>query len=281
MNDASGVDSRERKGSPERFGDSWDRFSEILPVHEEQFLRWAAGIDKTDWAGKRFLDVGCGIGRNSYWPHTYGAASSLSIDIDERTLDAARRNLSGFPSAAVEYRSAYAIECSNEFDIAFSIGVIHHLDAPDVALRSMFDALKPGGTMFVWLYGFENNEWIVRYFNPLRHLLFSKLPLPVVYALSLPATAVLWLYLRTGLGRTEYMRLIRTFSFRHLRAIVYDHMVPRIANYYTRPEAVALLQAAGLEDVQATWVNEMSWTVTGRKPVSDPARDDPGRPCAE
>lgn len=264
----------ETLGSPERFGDSWDKFHEILPVHEEQFRRWTPGMNPNDWRGKRFLDVGCGIGRNSYWPHTYGAASSLSIDIDDRTLAAAKRNLADFETAEVEYRSAYEIGAHDEFDIAFSIGVIHHLDDPDRALANMYAALKPGGTMFVWLYGFENNEWIVRFFNPLRRLLFSKLPLPVVFALSAPLTALLWLLLKIGFGRTEYMRMIRGFSFRHLRAIVYDHMIPRIAIYYKEDEAVELLRNAGLVDVRATWVNEMSWTVTGRKPAAPAGGDD-------
>jgi SAM-dependent methyltransferase len=258
----------ETLGSPERFGDSWDKFHEILPVHEEQFRRWTPDMDPDDWRGKRFLDVGCGIGRNSYWPHTYGAASSLSIDIDDRTLAAAKRNLADIPAAEVDYRSAYEIGETDEFDIAFSIGVIHHLDDPDKALANMYTALKPGGTMLVWLYGFENNEWIVRFFNPLRKLLFSKLPLRIVYALSAPLTALLWLLLKAGFGRTEYMRMIRGFSFRHLRAIVYDHMIPRIALYYKETEAVELLRNAGLVDVKATWVNEMSWTVTGRKPAA-------------
>lgn len=262
MND----DAQVQLGSPERFGHSWNIFSEILPIHEKQFLRWTIGIGRADWVGKRFLDVGCGIGRNSWWPLTYGAASCLSIDIDERTLAAARDNLARYNNAVVENRSAYEIDESDSFDIAFSIGVIHHLDDPLAAVQQMRKAVRPGGTVLLWLYGYENNEWLVRYFDPVRRFLFSKMPLPLVYFLSLPATVLLWLFLRTGLGRTEYMRLIRTFSFRHLRAIVYDHMLPRIAQYYKKQEAIELLQEAGLERVQAHWVNEMSWTVTGIKP---------------
>lgn len=262
MSDAS----REQLGSPERFGHSWDIFSEILPIHEEQFLRWTTGLKKEEWSGKQFLDVGCGIGRNSYWPLTYGAAGCLSIDIDERTLAAARSNLSGFANATVENRSAYEINETDRFDIAFSIGVIHHLDDQPAAVRQMVNAVKPGGRVLVWLYGYENNEWLVRFFDPLRRALFSRLPLALVYALSLPATALLWLLLRLGLGRTEYMRLIRTFSFRHLRAIVYDHMIPKIATYYRQDEARELLEDAGLDNVQVHWVNEMSWTVIGAKP---------------
>jgi len=258
--------AQETLGSPERFGHSWNIFSEILPVHETQFLRWTSGMEKSDWTGKRFLDVGCGIGRNSWWPLTYGAASCLSIDIDERTLDAARTNLAVYENATVENRSAYDIGESDSFDVAFSIGVIHHLDDQPAGVRQMRQAVRPGGVVLVWLYGYENNEWLVRFFDPLRRFLFSKMPLSFVYAMSLPATALLWLMLRLGIGRTEYMRLIKTFSFRHLRAIVYDHMIPRIAKYYRKQEAIELLESAGLENVRAHWVNEMSWTVIGNKP---------------
>ena len=263
------LDQAEQRGSPDRFGHSWEIFSEILPVHEEQFLRWTTGLSKSSWQGKSFLDVGCGIGRNSYWPLTYGAGSSLSIDIDERTLAAARKNLEQFGDGVVESRSAYDIGEAENFDVAFSIGVIHHLENPDLAILEMERALKPGGTMLIWLYGYENNEWLIRYFNPVRKALFSKMPLGLVYSLSFPVTYLLWLFLKTGIGKTEYMKLIRTFSSRHLRAIVYDHMIPEIAIYYTEEDAIELLKKAGLVDVRAHWVNEMSWTVLGTKPESE------------
>ena len=268
-NSTTGLSEAERQGSPDRFGHSWSIFSEMLPVHENQFLRWTTGLDKSEWQGKEFLDVGCGIGRNSYWPFTYGAKSGLSIDIDERTLAAARKNLTQFEVAAVENRSAYDIRESNRFDIAFSIGVVHHLENPGGAIVEMIKSLKPGGKLLVWLYGYENNEWLVRYFNPARKFLFSKMPLPLVYGLSFPATAMLWLYLKVGFGKTEYMKMIRSFSFRHLRAIVYDHMIPVIALYYTKDEAIQLLKGSGLQDITAHWVNEMSWTVIGTKPNSN------------
>lgn len=273
-------DTQVQLGSPERFGHSWNIFSEILPVHEEQFLRWSSEFCKEDWLGKRFLDVGCGIGRNSYWPMSYGAASCLSIDVDERTLAAARANLAEYDTAVVENRSAYEIDEYDTFDIAMSIGVIHHLDDQPAAVRQMRQAIRPGGTVLLWLYGYENNQWLVRYFDPARRLLLSKLPLSFVYGLSLPATSLLWLALKFGLGRTEYMRLIRTFSFRHLRAIVFDHMIPKIAKYYRKHEAVALLESAGLENVKAHWVNEMSWTVIGEKPPASRKTGDTGE-CAE
>jgi SAM-dependent methyltransferase len=263
---ASSTQPELQSGSPERFGYSWHIFNEILPVHEEQFRRWTSGFPLEDWRGKSFLDVGCGIGRNSHWPMTHGAAGGLAIDVDERSLAAARCNLARFPGMRVEHRSAYEIGEIDRFDVVFSIGVIHHLENPDLAVWQMVRAAKPGGRVLVWLYGAENNEWIARWFNPLRNGLFRRMPLPLVFALSYGPTAGLWAALRVGLGSIEYFRLLRTFSFRHLQAIVFDHMIPKIALYYTRDEARALLERAGLEDVRETWVNEMSWTVIGTKP---------------
>jgi hypothetical protein len=42
-------------------------------------------------------------------------------------------------------------------------------------------------------------------------------------------------------------------------------MLPRIAHYWSRDEVAALMQTAGLQDVQIEWVNEMSWAAAGRK----------------
>ena len=253
------------KGSPDRFGYSWDRYAELLPAHEEQFLRWTAQ-DREFWRGKRFLDGGCGIGRNSYWPMSYGASGGVAVDVDDRTLGRARQNLAGFPEMEVRRQSLYEISESDVFDVAFSIGVVHHLSDPEAAVARLTRAVKPGGQVLLWLYGRENNGWIVRFFNPLRHALFSKLPLKLVHVLSWPLTALLWLALRAGFPSGPYYRLIRGFSFEHLRAIVFDHMIPHIALYYTEAEAQALLMSAGLEDIHTAWVNENSWSVIGRKP---------------
>ena len=253
------------KGSPERFGYSWDHYADLLPEHEEQFLRWTA-LDKSFWRGVRFLDGGCGIGRNSYWPMVYGARGGLAIDVDDRTLGRARQNLAQFRSVEVRKQSIYEIAEADVFDVAFSIGVVHHLSDPDAAVARMARATKPGGSVLVWLYGRENNGWIVRLFNPMRHALFSRMPLGLVHALSWPLTVVLWCSLRLGFPPGTYYRLIGGFSFEHLRAIVFDHMIPRIALYYTRAEAESLLARAGLAEIRSTWVNENSWSVIGRKP---------------
>jgi SAM-dependent methyltransferase len=258
----------ELRGSPDRFGYEWNLYAEILAEHEEQFRRWTAPIAPEDWCGKDFLDVGCGMGRNSYWPLKYGAASGIAVDVDERSLESARRNLRSFPTLQVMLASVYELPFEDRFDLAFSIGVIHHLEYPDRALANMVRAVKPGGRVLIWVYGRENNRWLVSVLDPMRRALFSRLPIGLTHHLSLYPAALLWLLLRLGLRPIEYFRLIGKFDFAHLRAIVFDQMLPRIAHYWRRDEVARMMAGAGLEDIRLTWVNQMSWSAIGTRPAS-------------
>jgi SAM-dependent methyltransferase len=254
------------KGSSDRFGYEWNKYCEILPIYQEQFDRWTSPlIKKSEWKEKKFIDVGCGIGRNSFWPLIYGASEALCIDVDNRTLECAKTNLKKFKSVNIVNRSAYQINESDRFDIAFSIGVVHHLEDPKLALSNMVKSVRIGGSVLIWVYGYENNEWIVKYFNPLRNMLFSRLPISVVHFLSIFPTLFLYIYIRLTKGKTEYINLIRKFSFSHLRSIVFDQMLPKIANYYKEEEVKFLMESVGLVDIKTNWVNEMSWAIIGKK----------------
>lgn len=261
------------KGSPDRFGYSWDAFNELTPGQEEQFRRWTSGLNPAkDWLGKSFLDAGCGAGRNSFWAMSYGASGGLAIDLDERSLAAARRNLKSFPQVEVRRQSLYDLKEEDAFDICFSIGVVHHLDDPLLAVQTMARAAKPGGRVLIWVYGRENMALYVDVFDPLRKALFSRLPLKLVRGLAYAVAAALWVLLRLGFQPIEYFRLLRSFPFAHLHHIVFDQMLPRVANYWRREQVLDLVAGAGLEEIELVWVNQMSWSAIGRKPLQRAAR---------
>jgi SAM-dependent methyltransferase len=255
-----------RGGSSDRFGYEWNAYAEILPEHEAQFRGWTIHLSPQDWRGESCLDVGCGMGRNSYWPMTYGARDGCAVDIDDRSLASARRNLARFPTMRVERSSAYDLPFADRFDIAFAIGVIHHLEEPERALRRMARAVK-------WRASADQGLWsrgqplAVRAVNLLRRAFFSRMPIALVHHLSLYPAALLWLLLKLGLRPIEYFRLLARFRFAHLRAIVFDQMLPRIAHYWPRETVMALMVAAGLEDIRIAAVNEMSWSTIGRRPL--------------
>lgn len=250
------------KGSPERFAYSWAKFHDFTDEQRRTFERWTFLIES--WNGKRILDVGCGGGRNTHWALQLGAASAVGIEADEGTVALARRNLGD--RAEIRWQSVYDLPDRDAFDIVFSVGVVHHLERPELALERMTAAAKPGGLVHMWVYGREGIGPLLRIFDPLRRHIFSRLPLPACRALAIVPTAGLWVWLRLGNPQLEYWKLQRTFSFGYLWHLVFDQMLPKIANYWRRDECLALMRGAGLEDVRVENVNDVSWCCVGRKP---------------
>ena len=269
------ISARDRAGSPERFGYEWNAYAEILPEYEEQFRRWTVHLVPGDWRGKSFLDVGCGMGRNSFWPMQYGARGGCAVDIDERSLSQARRNLAAFPTLEVMQASAYELPFVERFDIAFSIGVIHHLEHPELALHKMVQSVKPGGEVLIWVYGQEGNGWLLVALDPLRRAVFRRLPISWVHHLSLYPAALLWVLLRLGLRYNAYFRLVAGFRFAHLRSIVFDQMLPRIAHYWPKETVRQLMEGSGLENVRIASVNQMSWSAIGTRPAASATNREP------
>ena len=250
--------------STDRFGYEWDTFREIIPEYERQFLKWVSPLQKEDFKNLSILDAGCGIGRNSYWPLLYGANRVIALDVDPRTVAVAKKNLAAFSQAQVEQKSIYEIGHENSVDLAYAIGVMHHIENPDAAIRQMVASLKPGGKILLWVYGREGNGWIVACVNPLRKIL-SRLPIFFTVFFSYVFAIPWYLYVKLVPQSHPYFKQWSGFRFWHIRSIILDQLLPRIAHYWTKEEALSLLQNKGLVSLTASHVNNNSWTVTGIK----------------
>ena len=254
--------------SQNRFGYEWEKYSWVTRDYEKQFLNWTHPLQPSDWVGKKVLDAGCGMGRNSLWPMKFGAASVTAFDFDERSVARAKETLKEYPTASVSFKSIYDIAWKNEFDVAFSIGVIHHLREPKKALSNMVEALKPGGKLLIWVYGYEGNEWIVRYVDPIRIHVTSKLPLPLVHLLSYFCSVPLYAFVKIFKGPSAYCKQLSTFNFWHVHSIVFDQLIPDVANYWKQEEVRALVAHLPLIDVTVTPPpNKSGWILTGTKKV--------------
>ena len=251
-------------GSTERFGYQWSKYSRIVQIYEKQFLKWAFPLIKKDFKGKVVLDAGCGVGRNSYWPLIYGAKEVVSFDYNKDTVAVAKRNLEKFKNSKVAFNSIYDIDYKNKFDISFSIGVIHHLENPIRAVKSLVNATKKNGIVLIWVYGYEGNEWIVKYVNPMRKIT-SKLPLALTHIISYLLTMPLYSYVKILKPKSKYLQQLSEFKFWHINNIVFDQLIPKIANYWKKEEALELFENQGLKDIKIYRVNDNSWTVIGRK----------------
>jgi len=119
--------------------------------------------------------------------------------------------------------------------------------------------------VLIWVYGRENNRWIVFLLDPLRRAFFSRLPIGFVHHLALYPTVILWLLLRLGFGSIAYFRLCGDSAF-GICGLVFDQMLPKIAHYWPRATVERMMHQQGFLDVRLIWVNEISWSAVGTKP---------------
>lgn len=250
-------------GTEQDFGFEWAIYREIIPLHKRQFLAWISPIELSFFKGKRFLDAGCGIGRNSLWALEAGAASGYAFDFDRRTVEVAKDNLKGYSNCQVGFESIYDLSRKNEFDVAFCIGVLQHLRDPKLAVKMLTESLRPGGTLILWVYAREGNRRYLLWFDPLRRLTSRLAPrLTLAIAKLLTLCLKLWLLVP---HRSPYLRDLKDHSFRHIEAMVFDQLIPRIAHYWRREEVLDLVEGLPLNVQHLTHTYGLSWTLVAEK----------------
>ena len=135
----------------ESFGFEWNSFDDVR-VEDEDFADvYFRDVDLVGLQGKVGLDAGCGKGR--YTRFLAQHLESLAALDGSSAVEAAARNLGGFPSVLVvksDLRTAPFAPGS--FDFIASLGVLHHLDDPRQGFEQLLDLLAPGGQILLYLY---------------------------------------------------------------------------------------------------------------------------------
>jgi SAM-dependent methyltransferase len=153
-----------------------------------------------------------------------------------------------------------ALPWRDAFDVAMSIGVIHHVPDPRRAVASLVTATKPGGRTVIWVYGREGNEWLLRFLLPLRALT-TRLPPRLTHALTYLFSVPLFAAIKLIPTQHPYFTRAKTWRFNHLHLVVFDQLLPRIANYWTKAEALDLFRGLPVAKLEAFRKNNNSWTV--------------------
>ena len=260
----------ERRRTAAAFGYSWTHYPKQNPYTEDQWRDWIHPLAEADFAGKVVLDAGCGLAGFAEYASAWGAARVVGADISE-AVDAARERLGD--RVELVQADLYALPFApRSFDLAYSIGVLHHLPDPERGFRSMAELVKPGGRVFAWVYGRENNGLIVRVIDPLRRLVFSRLPRGLLkWGVALPLAALLWPLVKAAGANVRfpyaaYFRFLAKRDFGYTHGVVFDQLVAPTTHYLRREEFEEWFERAGLVDVAITWRNENSWRGVGRVP---------------
>jgi SAM-dependent methyltransferase len=259
-----------QRTTAENFGAQWLVFDQVQGHHEEQFLDWIAPVTRDFVRDKVVLDGGCGKGRHTRLAGLWGARDVIGIDLSV-AVEAAYRNTKDLPNVHIVQADIYRLPLKRSFDYAFSIGVLHHLPDPRGGFDSLIKHVKPGGAVSAWVYGRENNGWIVRVVNPVREHFTSKLPPRLLYFVSYVPAVMLYAALkliyaplaRTGLKRHlfygDYLSYIARFPFVEIHSIVHDHLTAPVAFYIRREEFAEWFDENEIDRAEIHWHNRNSW----------------------
>lgn len=143
----------------ERVFGTRDFFDEVERHRYEDYAPWMRDVMNFDrFAGKRLLEVGCGMGTDLL-QFARGGADVTGVDLTPRSVEISRHHL-----ALYEKRGDFSLSdaerlpfADESFDVFYSNGVLHHTPDTDATIREAHRVLKPGGVAKVMLY--HRNSW--------------------------------------------------------------------------------------------------------------------------
>lgn len=111
------------------FGEEWGTFNAMLDEHEETFTSYFDLVDLPSLREQRLCDLGCGMGRWSYFASEH-CREIVLVDFSD-AIFVARRTLSQRSNAIFVMADVRQLPFRNDFsDFIFSLGVLHHLPCP-------------------------------------------------------------------------------------------------------------------------------------------------------
>lgn len=276
-----------KQATAENFGWSWQEFSHEDEKYGDELLGWITPVRPEFFPGKAVLEGGCGKGRHTHRIARWGARDIVAVDLSE-AVDLAFAATRGIENAHVIQADIYHLPLRPIFDYAFSLGVLHHLPNPRAGFKALVSKVKPGGHMSAWIYGAENNGWIVRFVNPIRQRLTSRMNPRFLFHLSKIPAAIMYAITklfygplnRSGRGRiarhlfyNDYLSFVSAFNWREQHSIVFDHLIAPTTFYIPRAEFESWWEDVDARDIVIGWHNRNSWRGFGKTKAEERRAD--------
>jgi SAM-dependent methyltransferase len=201
-----------------------------------------------EYVGRRLLDAGVGAGRFADRASAKGA-EVFGVDLT-MAVDAAYRNIGRRPHVHLFQADIFALPFrEGTFDLAYSIGVLHHTPDPQAAFARVADTVKPGGMFAVYMYARYGPSH--RASDAIRKVT-TRLPLRLMWALSTVAVPLYYLYRTPVIGKA--LQLAAPISMepeaRWRWLDTFDWYTPKYQFKYLYPEIFRWFRDNGFHDVE-------------------------------
>jgi SAM-dependent methyltransferase len=185
------------------FGHQWHWFrsvqidSQNRSSESEAMLNSTTGWRDDEYANRRLLDAGVGAGRFAERAAMKGA-EVFGVDLTQ-AVDAAYQNIGHLPNVHLAQADIFALPFRDAtFDLAYSIGVLHHTPNPPEAFAKVAAKVAPGGRMAVYVYSRHGSAHKM---SDLLRNVTTKLPLRLNWALTAAAVPLYYFYRLPVVGK--------------------------------------------------------------------------------
>lgn len=134
-------------------------FTDLAAYRYEKLDYLPRVVDFNGFAGKRLLEVGCGIGLDLA-RFGNGGAAVTGIDLAPRAVALARTHLEqqGVLGKVLEMNGETMDFRDNSVDVVYAHGVVQYTEEPQRLVDEIYRVLRPGGTAIVMLY--HRDSWL-------------------------------------------------------------------------------------------------------------------------
>jgi len=238
------------------FGEEWKEYSEILPDHQEEFFNYFDLVELPSLRNATVCDLGCGIGRWSYFLKDW-VREIILVDFSD-AIFLARKNLASSSHCLFFMGDLQRLPFQNNFcDFIYCLGVLHHLPTPCLDMVRLLRKFAPQILVFLY-YALDNRPFYFRLFlkfvTPLRHVL-CKIRNPVfrrgfsrIGSTFLYRPLILLGKLLRPLNLGHYIPLYDFYHDKTPRRIeqdVYDRFFTRIEQRVSQKEILGLRDSFG------------------------------------
>jgi SAM-dependent methyltransferase len=236
------------------FGCQWNWFRTVQldslnqTSESERALAAATGWEDDEFAGHRLLDAGVGAGRFAECAAAKGA-EVFGVDLTT-AIDAAYANIGTWPNVHLFQADIFAMPFRDAtFDLAYSIGVLHHTPAPKEAFARVASTVRPGGKLAVYLYARYGPSHKAS--DAIRKLT-TRLPLRVMWGASAMAIPLYYLYRVPVVGKLFQLAMPISMEpnaqWRWLDT--FDWYTPKYQFKYLYPEIFRWFRENGFRDIE-------------------------------
>jgi SAM-dependent methyltransferase len=237
------------------FSYEWDQFRQTQldsctgRTDTRDRLQASLNFPLPELRGRLLLDAGCGMGRFAEIVQRYGG-TYVGMDYSY-AVDAAYRNAGHLPGVHFVQADIFAPPFEEgTFELAMSLGVLHHTPDPRTAFRSLSHVVKDGGQLTITVYDAGNKVYVAnsrfwrqyttRFPKPLLHAL-SYASVPLYYFWTLPRIG--WLF--RGIA---FISLERDWRWRVLDT--FDWYSPRYQSWHTHHEVFGWFKENGFGSIE-------------------------------